>query len=299
MITGEDISVNDTVSDGFQIDKRNSDTNVRIKYKGEVFENVRTYESFYKAGEYEIEMLTPLGVSYQYHITIEDGLNLKAILPTVYENTKKKGYRESGLVDGRTVTGIESYSILKLGYGSEDTCETGMYYQTPAYGITGDTICFFLSLENEQRMKDNGWIIQSDSWGKSKSDKIYDVSTGEIGTGAVIVQTSADGKDWIRQENLGYANGLFNTDFQKNYGGRRDVLIYTPNGLDVVNGVYLRISFSYSISPKRRLARPARLASVRASSRVYQRQESTSKLGCASRSVTVTAKLSIRVSDGS
>ncbi len=245
VISGTDVSAYKAVQKGFQIDKRASGADVKVTYNGEIIRDVQSYDAFYQAGEYRIEVETPVGAKYQYELMIDEGLNLKPITPVVYENTKKKGYSKTGMVEGRCSTGVTSYSVLKLGYSSRHTCTEGMYFDTPAYGVTGDSVSFFLNLNQKQKMKENGWIISPDSWGKSKSEKIYGASTGRIDTGAVLVQTSSDGKDWVNQEKLGYADGLFNTDFENNYGDNRDVLIYTPEGTDVINGIYVRIAYAY------------------------------------------------------
>lgn len=248
IISGVDVSKEKAVDKGFQIDKRKSKSKVNVTFEGELKENVKTYESFYESGEYKIDVVTPVGQSYQYVITIENGLQFEELHPTVYENKKKNGYKESGKVNDRAVTGVASYSVLKLGYGLDDTCTKGTCNdknKTTAYGITGENVCFFLNLEQKKKMKENGWVTKADSWGKNKSEKIYDVATGEIETGAIIVQTSADGKNWTNQENLGYEYGLYNTDFENYYGAGRDVLIYTPSGQDIIKGVYLRVIYAY------------------------------------------------------
>ena len=245
VISGEDVSSNTSVGKGFQIDKRGSKAKVSVTYDGEIIDDIQSYESFYLPGDYTVDIKTPLKDVHQYRITVEEGLAFETLTPSVYENTKKNGYKDTAVVDGKPVSGIKSYSTLKLGYAGNSSCVEGSYFKTRAYGITGDSVCFFLSLDQKRKLKENGWEIQSDSWGTSKSDKIYGVSTGQIGTGAVIVQTSKDGQNWVIPEKLGYADGLFNTDFEASYGTERDVLLYTPAGTDVVNGVYIRIVYAY------------------------------------------------------
>ena len=247
VISGEDISSKATVSKGFQIDKRGSKADISISHDGETIDNVRSYDSFYLPGAYTVSVTTPLNKTYHLEMTVEEGLAFETLTPTVYENTKKNGYKKGKAVEGTPVSGIDSYSTLKLGYAGNETCTEGTYYNSKAYGITGDSVCFFLSLDQKTKMKEKGWKVTSDSWGKNKKEKIYGVSTGQVGTGAVVVQTSMDGQNWVNQENLGYAEGLFNTDFEKNYGTDRDVLLYTPSGKDVLDGVYIRIIYAYMI----------------------------------------------------
>ena len=245
VISGADISEDKSTVKGFQIDKRGSKAQVDITYSGTKQEKVRSYTSYYEPGEYQISVTTPLGDNFKYSITIEEGLKLDEISPVVYENTKKQGYKESKKIDGEASTGITAYSTLKIGYGQNNTCKNNKSDGFTAYGITGDSVSLFLSLDQKEKMKEKGWVVKPDSWGASKSDKIYGVSTGEIKTGAVIVQTSRDGEIWVNQDQLGYADVLSNTDFEANYGQLRDVLLYTPDGNDVIQGIYIRVAYCY------------------------------------------------------
>ena len=39
----------------------------------------------------------------------------------------------------------------------------------------------------------------------------------------------------------------YTTDYYKHYCNRGDVLVYTPSGQDVINGVYLRVIYAYQM----------------------------------------------------
>ena len=95
--------------------------------------------------------------------------------------------------------------------------------------------------------------ISHDSWGSIQEGKNIekvninglDVITGEIGTGAVIVQTSVDGITWSNADKGKYSNGLYTTDVLKNYHGSTQS--YTLDGQLIKQGVYVSVSFLYEV----------------------------------------------------
>ena len=90
-------------------------------------------------------------------------------------------------------------------------------------------------------------MVNADSW--TVADDSY-MPTGEIASGAIVVQTSIDGQTWINVDQSRYANGLYTTDYEANYGSRGDVLIYTPDGNAVLNGLYIRVYYAYEAYQK-------------------------------------------------
>ena len=84
VISGKDISDQDTVNAGFQIDKRASGAYVNIEYNGERIEDIPSYEAFYDPGDYIVEIETNIKATYQYHITVEEGI--------AFETIYKKGW---------------------------------------------------------------------------------------------------------------------------------------------------------------------------------------------------------------
>ena len=95
--------------------------------------------------------------------------------------------------------------------------------------------------------------ISHDSWGSIQEGKNIekvnihglDVITGEIGTGAVIIQTSVDGITWSNADKGKYSNGLYTTDVLKNYHGSTQS--YTLDGQLIKQGVYVSVSFLYEV----------------------------------------------------
>ena len=98
------------------------------------------------------------------------------------------------------------------------------------------------------------YTLNHDSWGVSQTgDSKQTVSanglkltTGEIGTGALVIQVSEDGTSWKNVEKDKYANGLYTTDLLKYYHGTTQN--YTLDGMDIKKGVYVSVSFFYEAS---------------------------------------------------
>lgn len=95
--------------------------------------------------------------------------------------------------------------------------------------------------------------VSHDSWGSTKEgSKIQkvningvEVETGEIGTGAIVIQTSTDGITWTNADKNKYSNGLYTTDVLKNYHGTTQT--YTLDGQLIKQGVYVSVSFLYEV----------------------------------------------------
>lgn len=98
-----------------------------------------------------------------------------------------------------------------------------------------------------------GYKLSSDSWGETQTgnnaQKIKangtSLTTGRIGTGALLIQTSFDGKTWTQSLLSKFNNGFYTTDYLKNYHDKGEKEIYIPDGMDVKQGVYVSVSLFY------------------------------------------------------
>ena len=215
---------------GFMITKNNDTAIVR-----ETGHECSDYECFMEPGEYTIVTRTKLGTEYSQRITVTNGMDFTLLNPETYESEKDKGFplskRVSVPVFGSNLTSM-SLAIPKGFEIKQDGAQ---------YGITGNSISLYLKL-NKTFLD-----LSFDTWGKNKKQQVCGVETGEVGYGALIIQTSRDGRNWVNVDKGRYAKGLYTTNYALNYGKGENVLIYTPSGKDVINGVHIRILFAYQV----------------------------------------------------
>lgn len=97
------------------------------------------------------------------------------------------------------------------------------------------------------------YSLSHDSWGATQTGNnkqtVYanglKVTTGEIGTGALVVQTSKDGKNWTNLSKDKYSNGLYTTNVLNYYHGTTQS--YTMDGSSIKEGSYVSVSFFYEV----------------------------------------------------
>lgn len=245
--TGEGVDSGASVVTGFVIDKNGSGNDVVVEKNSGISVPAETLSTISEAGTYKIIETTPLGQNYSYTITVTNGIKATNLAPAVYENVKKDGYTENHLVTGKTSFGITSHTALMIGQNSTTPITRSSHNGFSAYGITGNSTSLYLKLKDHDLLSADGWTIVADTWGKKSSQTIGEVQPGQINTGAIIIQTSTDGSTWKSEELSRYADGLYTTDYEKYYGDRGDVLVYTPDGSAVLNGLYIRVLYAYEI----------------------------------------------------
>ena len=250
IITGKSVRTDEAVQSGFIIDKNGSSNTLRIKRNTDDWTVVQSLTSITEAGQYKVEVATPLGEKYTYNIEVTDGIKTVAVKPAVYENNKKDKYVLENQNHGTTSFGVSSLSSLTVAQTDGMAITTGKYGGRDAYGITGSSVYLFLNLNNTERLRGGNWQIIPDTWGKKDKELIEGVHTGQVDTGALIIQTSTDGRNWINANNGRYARGLHTTDFDANYGGVGDIVIYMPSGEDINKGLFVRVLFVYEIENK-------------------------------------------------
>ena len=241
------ISNNATVSDGFTFNDSASNAIISIKKDGENVQSATAYETFNSPGKYSIDITSPLGETFHQSVTVSDGLATHNVTGTRYENTEKEKYSLSN-----PVAGGANVTSLMIGQRGCNPIETSTGTGFDKYGITGNNVSLFLKIADPETYSSTGWEIVSDDWGKKDTETIDDVSVGTVGTGALIVQESSDGKHWNKPATekyteCAYKDGFYIKDYCTNWGGQGDVMIYTPSGEAVKKGVYLRVLFAYEI----------------------------------------------------
>ncbi len=245
IVSRDDISISDSVQKGFIIDKNSSSDKVTISKDSDKAE-VTNFMSVNEPGDYTVDIESAVGNKYQYKIQVSDGLQFCDLFPVVYENKEKNNYKMSKALSGDTSFGLPSYTSVKIGqrYGKE--IKKDKKGEFDAYGISGDRVSIFMELSRENELKNNGWKIKNDNYGQKKNEKIAGAFVGKVESGALIVQTSTDGSNWNAVDKAKYTNGLYTTNYNKNYSNKGNVCIYTPDGEELLNGIYIRVIYAYS-----------------------------------------------------
>jgi len=235
------------VSKGFIIDKSGTNCSVTVSKNNGVESKVDSLSSIIDPGNYKIKITNSLNQSFEKWVTVSDGMELEQTLPTVYEGGKKGKYIEENAVVGLTSFDMYSMSKLKIGYQNDSRITKSSKNGYDAYGVTGNSVSLYLQLAEASELKAKGWEIYADKYGKKEKETIKDVRTGEIATGALIIQKSANGTEWENIDQGRYSNGLYTTDFYNHYGDKGDIYIYSPDGNELLNGLYLRVIFAYEL----------------------------------------------------
>jgi len=244
----KDVSDSATVQRGFKILKNHSGATVTVSYNDRTEEKAKDYASFYEPGQYVITTVCRTGEKYHSNIQVTEGMKVTAVKPKVFATEKKRdGYDKGTEIKRSTAAGIQSLSSLSIGQTGGDDIEVlnNAELDCDAYGISGSGVSLFMNLDAAKKLKDNGWEIAADDWGKRKSQTVAGTYTGTVNSGALIVKTSKDGQNWKDVAREKYANGLTTTDFGNNWADKGNICIYTPNGSDVLNGIYIRVYYAY------------------------------------------------------
>lgn len=244
--TGQNLTANQRkVSKGFIIDKAGTDYEVSVTKDNDKPLIASDQDSFTQEGKYVISVKSNLGKEYNEIVTITDGILLTEVLPLVYDGGKDDEYEMTNKITDNTVYGLSSLTSLKIATSADTKPKYNRTDDTHQFGINGSSVGLYLRIANSD--KQNGYSVNADTWGKKEKQKICDVYTGTVNSGALIIQKSIDGNEWTVIDSDKYSNGLYTTDYYKHYSNRGDVLVYTPSGQDVINGVFLRVIYAYQM----------------------------------------------------
>lgn len=240
--TGKDISGNSTVQDGFIVDKCGSSYSVSISKDGGASYSVDDLTTIAAPGKYRVNIQSKNNTSYTYSIEVTKGTEFAEAVPRIYDGGKKGEYTEDA-AGNATSFGIRSLTTLKIGQPYGNHIGKSEKNQFDSYGIAGDKAGLFLRLKRPNAYEK--WSIESDSWGEKEKQTVNGVYIGKIETGALLIQKSYDGTEWVKIDDHQYKSGLNTTDYYTNYSSLGDVHVYTPDGNDLTKGVYLKISYAY------------------------------------------------------
>ena len=247
IITHTAVPSSNSVNYGFIIDKSGSTCKVDVKKDGKIHSGIKDGASFFDPGTYNIDITTNFGTKYTTSIKVVSGLKMKKLNADVYE-TDSDYSNQLSLNRSNTVFG--ALSLTNLYMTQNNGAEIRFFKDSDkvdSYGINGDGFWIFAYLNYGLNLKSNGWSINTDQYGKYEGETIEEVVTGQVGSGAFIIQTSKDGINWEDADKDKYAKGLYTTDFCNNYASESDILLYMPSGHDIINGIYIRIMFAYEV----------------------------------------------------
>ncbi len=238
-----ELKLPDTVTSGFYITKNDSSATVTVKNGNGPISYAYENSTYTDAGEYTITVTTKLKKEYTYNITVNTGVSYKELEANTYDCEDNKGYNAENKSESTAECCIGNHMKLYVGHGSAKEVIKSNNNGVASYGVQGSAAELYVSLGNLS----SGWTLCSDTWGKKEKELVDGVATGEVGTGAIIIQKSSNGKDWTRIDAGKYSNGLYTTDFEANYGTTGKILVYTPDGNDVINGTYYRVLYAYEV----------------------------------------------------
>ena len=241
--TGAEITGNQSTK-GFIVDMAGTTAKVTMKNtETGAVKTLTDLATIIDRGSYQITVTTNLGKTFTRKMTVAEGMEMTAVSPQIIRGEE---YKLDGS-SGNTPFGMTSLTTLKIGHQADSRITTGTVSGINAYGITGDSLSLYLRIKDFSNAQANGWSISSDAWGKKEKQTVAGTWAGVVGTGALVVQTSQDGKNWEDASDGKYASGLYTTDFFTHYGNRGDVLIYTPDGNELLNGIYIRVVYAYQV----------------------------------------------------
>lgn len=230
----------DSTDTGFIICKNGSNAMIKVEGKEE---ECRDYDFFADPGEYVVKVTTELGKEYQYTIDVTGGVDFTPLKGTIYRSEKDTGFTNSTVPPNTVFGGSLTSLSLVTPKGTEIVSS-----EDQNFGISGKSVSLYLKLNKDIDNLGNNWVVNDDKWGERKNQTIGGIeAAGPIGKGALLIQTSRNGKNWVNAEKGKYANGLYTTDYASYYGQAQNVLIYTPSGDDVINGIHIMVRYAYQV----------------------------------------------------
>ena len=150
----------------------------------------------------------------------------------------------------QTPYGTSSAVDFYLSYNKDDNISVDDSGEYKKIGVSHSGVSIGLKWNSIESMNSTVWSFSNDVWGKTDGQLVNGVQTGMVGTGALIVKTSYDGKKWQNLDSGKYVDGLYTTSFYEHYGSYDSVNVYTPSGEDINKGIYIRIFFAYELEKK-------------------------------------------------
>ena len=244
--TGYEPNDHYSVNNGFKLDKCDSESIVTFEKDDDSIE-ISDMQSVYEPGLYNFSITNKIGKPYNRTIKIINGTQTRELKPTVYEGDKKSTYDETGPINSKTHSGNISLTNLKIGQKHGADIKKTQYNGIDAYGIIGDHVGLYMSIND---LFDKDWEVIQDEYGEKEKETVNGVHVGDVSSGALLIQKSTNGYKWEQLDRYKYNKGLYTNDYYNHYANKGDVLIYTPSGEEVMNGIYIKVSYAYELYQK-------------------------------------------------
>ena len=238
-----EISFPGTVEAGFFIQKNGSSATVKIQRENGSVCYAGENATFTDPGKYTITVTTKLNKEFVHTITVNSGVKTKQVNPITYDCGDNKGYKAENIKIGTADCCSGSHLNLFIGHSSSKDVISSKYQGANAFGVQGNRAEIYAELSDFSE----GWKGTYDSWGKKEKETVDGVVTGEVGTGALIIQKSKNGYEWENLDAGKYAKGLYTTDFETHYGTNGKILLYSPSGEEIISGIFYRILYAYEV----------------------------------------------------
>ncbi len=172
-----------------------------------------------------------------------NGQNSSSVPVKIYNPTIDAGYTLTNKVS-KTVFNSKAYTSLRVNVEDGDIIKS-TYNGFTAYGITGTAINLKFKINYKASV---GKSINGSEYMlcDSSAQSVNGITTGEVDSGAIIIQTSKNGKTWSKDNKAKYTNGLYTTNYYTHYKTSEQT-IYTPDGKDVSKGLYIRVLYAYEV----------------------------------------------------
>lgn len=229
---------------GFIVDKGGSDCSVKVTKPDGSIAYAGTNEAFNEKGAYSISASTPLKTDTKnFTINVTTGLKKKSVITKVSEDSAT--YNLSSYTNSPTYCST-SYSKVSVGVLEDARIKTNdLANNLSMVGVTGSSTFLYIKLDPNKLM--NNYVIVNDEYGKYETEKIGDMTTGQIDSGCLVVKKSSDNIDWSFCTSGPYSNGIYTTDFSAQFGEGGDIYIYSPSGRDILDGIYLQILYIFKV----------------------------------------------------
>ena len=169
--------------------------------------------------------------------------SVQGVPMNMYNPALDTGFTLTNKVD-KTVFNASAYTSLNV-------CveDGGIKYSTyngfPAYGIVGTSVGLQLKINYSaalgQSLNGTEYMLCDDT-----AQSVNGIVTGAISSGALVIQTSSDGKNWSNENKAKYTDGLYTTNYYSHYK-TGETIIYQPDGQEVSRGVYVRVLYAYEV----------------------------------------------------
>ena len=201
-----------------------------------------------------------------FSLAFVESLNVQAVGASSGDKKDLSSYRKTYIsndntgYDSKNEASLPFNALTSLSVQTSNPDSLMLYANTdksvPVIALTNATdFSLMLSSKDVSVGEDlgGGNKLGSDNYGNTQEgDKTLNITgvgnekvfTGKIGTGALIVQTSYDGVNWIQSELEKFDNGFYTTNYLESFGGQSKE-IYKPLGSELKSGIYISVSVYY------------------------------------------------------